>query len=178
MTHRRRGHSLIECSLVLVLLAATLGAVTAILHVLYQADGRLRDQLAQDRALERLAAQLRADAHQASSAKAASPAGQPGSTESLLLALPNEQTTRYAILPQRLERVVVRGETMESRETYHLPSLLRAQWRIPAERTPPLVSLVLELRSGREPDGQAAGRTYRVDAAIQLVPPQLTSFAP
>jgi type II secretory pathway component PulJ len=178
MTPRRRGHSLIECSAVLFMLAATLATVTAILHTLYQADGRLRDELAQQLALERLAAQLRCDAHQASSATTGEAGNQPDSAAALLLVLPNQLTVQYTLAPQHVERVVRRAETVQHRESYDLPSATTARWRWRKGRMPLIVSLVLESRTGSEPGVRTLKRTYSIDAAVQLNQPRFPTSQP
>ena len=177
MRRRRRGHSLIECIVVLALIAVTLGAVTTTLHVLYQADRRLRDGLTRDSAVEKLAAQLRCDAHQALSAKVGDPAGKTAPANDLSLSLPEDRSIQYTLFPERIERVVRRGQTVEHRETYRLVSS-SASWRVREDRAPPMVTLVLELQTGRESGERAAPRTCRVDAAIQLFQPQLASVTP
>jgi prepilin-type N-terminal cleavage/methylation domain-containing protein len=98
MKLRRRGHTLVECSVALALIGTALGLVTATIQVLHQADCRLRDEFSRDGAVERLTTQLRCDAHQALSAKADNSTDKTASVDSLLLSLPDDRSIQYTLL--------------------------------------------------------------------------------
>jgi prepilin-type N-terminal cleavage/methylation domain-containing protein len=170
MRPRRRGYTLIECSVVIVLVTATLSTATLTLHWLYRGERRLRDELERERALQQFAVQLRSDAHQALSATAGGPAGK--TAADLLLTLPGDETVQYTLLPQGIDRVVRRAERTSRRETYRLLSSA-ALWQVRQDRNPPIVSLVLDLRSDGGARRAVGLPTCRIDAALQPAPPRL-----
>jgi len=167
MRSRRRGHTLVECLVVIILMAATLGTVTLTMHALYRTDRHLRDAMTHDRALDRFVAQLRSDTHQAVSATVSEPSEETIPAAGLMLSFAGDQTIQYTIRSQHIERVVRGGDTVQHHETFPLPA--SSGWQIRAGGVSPVVSLVLKLKSSGRPQQQAMARTCRVDAAVHLV---------
>jgi len=161
---RRRGYSLLECLVVISLLASILGTVGWTMHALHRTDRRLGDALLASGALERLAGQLRADAHLAESAAASPASGETPAGRELSLTLPAERSVRYTLLPRAVERVVRRGTTLEHRETYPVVATA-AGWQV----TPSLISLTVQFEPQAPAVPNATVRTGRIDAAVRLV---------
>jgi hypothetical protein len=159
----------------LSLLSVTLTTVTLTLHTLYQADHRLRDELTWESERERFEAQLRTDVHPAVEATIDSSDGEVSAVDTLELSLGADRTIRYSILPERIERCWHQANTVEHRESYRLPPSASARWQISEDRTPPIVTLVLELRSGDQSDEGAVTSVVRIDAAVQLIRPKSTT---
>jgi type II secretory pathway pseudopilin PulG len=166
----RRGHTLIETLVVVGLVGAALTTVTLTLHTLYRSERRLRDGQTLGRAWDRLACQLRQDAHQALSATLAGDAADAATTE-LSLALPSAETIRYTLRPDHIERLVRRDDTVRHRELYPLPAFSLARWQIQTERALPLVTLTV---SGPPAGGQVPGdaELCRAAAVVKLLRPQ------
>lgn len=167
MRSRRCGHTLVECLVVLVLVATTLGTVALTMHALYRADRHLRDALTYDRALDRFIAQLRTDTHQAASATVDEPSEEAIPDGGLMLSFADDQTIQYTVRSQHIERVVRGGDTTQHRETF--PLLASSGWQIREGGASPIVSLALTLKSSGRPGQQTIVRTCRIDAAVHLV---------
>jgi len=168
----RRGHTLAECLIVITLVATVMGTVSLTLHSLYQADRRVRDTVAHEKSLDRFAAQLRSDAHQAVSATIGQPSSESDPATELQLELAGDETIQYRIHEQNIERVVRRADTVQHRETYPLPTSSPG-WQLREDGTSPVVSLALELDARDQANGRLAQRQYRVDAAVSVVRPLL-----
>lgn len=164
----RRGQSLVECLVAMTLFGTAFGAVALTLHALQRSECRVRDALDADREWERLSAQLREDAHQATSAVAAEADRQPESASELQLALPAEQTVKYTVQAARVERLLRHQQAVLHRETFRLPAATRARWQVQTDRHTPLVSLRLDPEPGRWSEGIGVG-PCRLDAAVRLI---------
>lgn len=172
MRLRRRGYSLTECLIAITLIATIMGTVALTLHAMYGADRRARDTMAHERSLDRFAAQLRSDAHQAASATIQQPSSETDPATELQFELPREQTIQYTVQTHNIERVVRRADTVQHRETYPLPASSTG-WQIREDGASPVVSLVLELDARGRANEQLVPREYRVDAAVNLITPPL-----
>ena len=175
LARRRRGHTLVECLVAMSLLSVTLTTVTLTLHTLYQADHRLRDELVYECELERFTAQLRTDTHPAVAATIRSSTVEISAADSLELSLGSDRKIRYSILPERIDRTSHQADTVQHRESYRLPPSARAKWQMQEDRTPPMVTLVLELRSGDRAGEGAVSSVVHIDAAVQLIRPDSTT---
>jgi hypothetical protein len=166
----RRGHTLIETLVVVVLVGAALTTVTLTLHTLYRSERRMRDGLTRGRAWDRLACQLRQDAHQALSATLTGDVADAPPT-ALSLALSDAETIRYTLRPEHIERVVRRDDTVRHRELYPLPASSVARWQIQTERALSLMTLTV---SGPPAGGQVASdvELCRAAAVVKLFRPR------
>ena len=141
MTARRRGFTLIECLTAFTLLASVLAAVSVTLHTLYQADHRLRDVLAQDRELERLAKDLRTDVHVATAVAVNTEAAASGSE--LALTCGQDRTVTYTLQPRQVDRMERQGDAVMRRESYRLP-LVSTAWQVQPEGGLHVVTLQID----------------------------------
>ena len=142
MMPRRRGYTLTECLVAITLLGSLLGTVTLTLGVMYRADRNLRDAVDQERALEQFTARFRSDAHQALSASVSKPAEAKAPARELVLKSSGDETIQYTLVPQHVERVVRRGQTVVHRETYGVTATV-AGWQIRDDRKPTAISVSL-----------------------------------
>lgn len=163
----RRGHTLIEATVVITMFGVILSTVALALHATRQANRHVRDESAAEVELTRFAAQLRSDAHQAASARLDDP--KPAGAHPLLLSLvlADNQTVDYTLQPQRIQRELRRGKAVMHRETYRLPASLTSKWLLRTGDRFSMVSLALEPVAGRSV-GDTVTVPCRVDAAVHL----------
>ncbi|MGO8751032.1 MAG: prepilin-type N-terminal cleavage/methylation domain-containing protein [Thermoguttaceae bacterium] len=166
--HARSGHTLIEMLVALMLITFVFGTIGLMMHVAGDANRRVRDEVELEHGLSRFAAQLRSDAHQAQSATTRDSAAPQARASVLSLALPEQRTIEYALVPHRVERVVRRGEAVLHRETYPLPASSLARWHLETGRAATMVSLLMEPGAAAPTGRSPALDTYRMDAAVQL----------
>jgi type II secretory pathway pseudopilin PulG len=170
----RRGHSLVECLIAISLIGATLSIVAVAMNQIRRTCRRVSEVSTVELELQRFAAQLRADAHQALSVEqtGANDANAAGGT--LLLSLAGERSVKYTLRATHVERLLHRGDELRQRETYGLPKSVTAAWQVQTDRSLPLVSLKLEpgpVESGR-PQGI---QSIQINAAVGLFPALLSS---
>ena len=164
----RHGYSLIECLFAITLVGTALSSVALMTHATRRADRRVRDAATAEADLGRLAAQLRSDAHQATSARIETPKKPQEPATTISLALPDDRQVDYTLLAQHAERVVRRGSAVLHRETYGLGASSSGKWLLREGGRSPVVSLLMEpaqMRSG----GEFAAKVVRVDAAVHVL---------
>jgi len=159
---RRRGFTLVEMLVVITVFAFLLASVALAIGTLFRAQGELQDELAQAHIGSRLAAQLRADAHLATSAEVV----EDGDTANVRLSLPNA-TVNYATHPRRIIRTVAHGETEAHREVFPLLDGTTTRWELPDE-APAFITLIFSYRSPALREGVARSHEQRVEASIGL----------
>ena len=147
---------------VLTVFAFLLASVSLAIGTLFRAQGELQDGLAQGNVASRLATQLRADAHLATSAEVVDEGG----TTNLRLLLPNANIN-YATHPRRIIRTVTHGETEAHREVFSLLEGTTTRWELSAE-TPAFITLTISYRSPELRAGVARPREQRVETSIGL----------
>jgi prepilin-type N-terminal cleavage/methylation domain-containing protein len=170
---RRRGFSLVECVVAIGLIAVAFTTVAVATGGIRRALARLRADVEIELAIERLAIQLRADAHEALAADLPAPVEQAAPAGSLRLTLNGQRRIDYSIRADRIERVVRRQGTVAHRETYRLPESPAACWALSSEGAAPIVALKI----APAPPGGAdsiARRGVEIQAAVgllRLLPP-------
>ncbi len=162
MNRARRGYSLIELLVVLSILGTIWATMVLALHTLYRTDAKLRDELNQAHSLDRFIAQLRLDAHDSMTA-AITDDGDAATT--LTLSNGESQSIQYSISNDGIERLVRDGDTINHRESYHLPGITHATWNGP-EADSRLMKLRLEITHSRK----TAIRTHEITTALQAIP--------
>lgn len=116
--NRRRGASLIELMVVIVLASSVMLLTATLLHRLFRAENLATRSAVTDANIGRLARQFRNDVHQATSVKRLDDADKkPG----LELKVDSNQTISYTAGDHRVDREVIGPEGVASRETYRLP---------------------------------------------------------
>lgn len=176
MNHRN-GHSLIECIAAFTLISAAFGSVTLALYGVSRADRRLRDELRAELDRDRLATQLRSDAHEATSVATVGGQAAQTSPATVVLAMPRGRTASYAIQSRRILRTLSRDAKVVQHETYYLPAALQATWQIDRKLPRPILSLAFEPDPTGIP-GPTAPQPWRIDAAVGLLGPQPASSKP
>ena len=168
---RIRGYTLIESLVSIAVIGVVLTVTTLALHAMRRADRRLRDDLNHQREFDRLAIQLRCDAHLALTVTTVD--DEDGSaSRTLELTLPGSPVVRYTLVADGVERTLRRGESPEHREVFRLPSLSDARWRVDMERSIRMVSLIVEPQLMSELGGPMLPYEYRIDAAVMHMSPQ------
>ena len=114
--HARSGHTLIEMLVALMLITFVFGTIGLMMHVAGDANRRVRDEVELEHGLSRFAAQLRSDAHQAQSATTRDSAAPQARASVLSLALPEQRTIEYALVPHRVGRGAPRGGRVAPRD--------------------------------------------------------------
>ena len=133
---------LVETSVIIVLTSAALTFVAVALQGLYRVDHRIRDELWGVTARQRLATQLRNDAHQALAAEI-DESDQTDAPTTLRLTLSEQTAVEYLAFKQRVvRRKLVAGE-VQHRDAFEMPMEIEAAWSIEQDRATPLISLTL-----------------------------------
>lgn len=166
---KRPGYSLVECVVAIGLIAATFTIVAVATAGMQRAIGRIRADAETELALERLAVQLRADAHEAVEAEPSAP-GADGSPGLLRLTLGETRSIDYAIAAKRIERRVRRGGAVVHRETYRLPDTSGVHWELSGGSSAPVVILRIDPAAPGSADS-IAGHGMEIQAAVGLLQP-------
>jgi|1185.fasta_scaffold446217_1 hypothetical protein len=108
----RQGKSLIELLVIISILSIVTGMSATSLAALYRVHRRQARDVEQALAIDRLAARLRTDAHEAVSAAV---------DGDCTLGLPDERSIRYSFEATRIVRQVMRDEAVLHRDTFLMP---------------------------------------------------------
>lgn len=153
----RHGFTLIDTVVVIfigsVLMYATLLLVMRLLTVAPAAQ----QQLEQRMTLDRLAAQLRRDAHAAGSAALEK------NQSNLILRRVGELDVQYAIADAAVDRTATRDGKTESRDRFRLPAS-KAQWRFDPKASPPDLALIINKTTGL--DQKPVGTNFEIHAVV------------
>ena len=167
---RRRGHSLVELLIAMLLLGTVLGTLALSLHRMFRAEQRISDHLVLGSELERLATQLRTDTHASLTASVGTVAedAATGRDDRLTLVQADDQQIEYRITEEQIERVVSEAGKAVHRETYRLATDVQATWQVQEDFERPVIGLVWSCRT--EPNGGLAGSAPgRIQAAVGVV---------
>jgi type II secretory pathway component PulJ len=161
----------------IALLSAVLAAATLSMHTIYRASDQMHDALATQRQLERLATDLRTDAH-AAEAATVNRDGAGGQPETLQLALSDDRIVRYTARPEGFVRTVLGADQVQQRETYRLAPVTEARWQVQTERPTPLVSLTFRVATGAPAHANDAAPAQHIAAAVGIAAPKQTTREP
>ena len=170
----RRGYSLVECLITIILIGATLSVVAVAMSRMRLSCVRVSRASTEELELERFALQLRTDAHQALSVEEEEGNDATATGPALVFRLADGRWVQYTVQATHVERLLHRGDEVRHRETYRLPKSFAAVWQVQTDRSLPLVSLKLE----PGPIGSSVSlgfQTIQIDAAVGLFPSQLPS---
>ncbi len=161
---RRRGITMIEMMVLITAVATTLGlcAVTIQLLLRLKTDGQSR--LTAQIGLERLARQLRSDAHSAGSAQVDSAPARAGKAPGLRLALGLKHGVVYEPSKSAVMRVESQDGNVIRRELYALPAARDIQFEIRPEAGRRFVALVIRKRNGTN----GAGSDHPLEAVALI----------
>ncbi len=143
---RRRGYSLIECLVTIALMGTVMTTVAVSMSGMLRACQRAGDETNAEMEFQRLAAQLRADAHEALSGQQEDGADrdQKMPASMLRLVLNDEEEVRYTLGVGAVEREHRRKKEVVHRETYRIPAGYTAGWKLETRNPLPIVSLQFE----------------------------------
>lgn len=168
---RRRGYTLIESLATIAMMGTVMTTVAVSMSGMHRASQRIREEAAIETDLQRLAAQLRADAHGALSAKMEGGKEEDTTAGSVLLALNDDkESVRYSVTAQGLHREHLRGEEVLHRESYRLPDGCIARWELEESHSVPLISLKIQPKPG-DFTKHMNGQPVQVFAAVGLLKP-------
>jgi len=160
---KHAGFSLVEALVAMTLATTAMTIAVVTLTAVQRADRDLRDQTMCDAELHRFALQLRADAHQALSAKITN-----DSDNVLRLVLSGSETIQYTLQAGHVQRDQRRDDKVIHHETYRLPESTASQWRLNENGTTPVVGLSLEPQT-IEQSGHVAEHPETINAAVGLL---------
>jgi type II secretory pathway component PulJ len=151
----RRGTSLVEMMVVVVLLGSVGSLTIQVLLIIFHANVRQQAEAADGDALGRLETSLRDDVHAAQQAE--------GDGSRLVLAMPGGERTVYSVTAESISRERLRSsgdqEQVVQRERFSLPRGLSLLWRM--ERANNVDWLFVELRP-HDPASPAARKKPRL----------------
>jgi prepilin-type N-terminal cleavage/methylation domain-containing protein len=159
--YRRRGWSLIELLAVLAVATALLTIAAGLVFQMLKVGGAERSRVVATANMERLGHDLRADAHSATKLDDLG-------AWRLLLSLPGGRSIEYTVRNREILRTVRRGEKVDHREEYGLPSATRVRFESMRDETRSLVAAVLSFDAAARPDRAAdpGYRDYRIEAVL------------
>jgi prepilin-type N-terminal cleavage/methylation domain-containing protein len=160
----RRGYSLVECLVAISLFGFIFGTIALTLHSVRRGDFGVRDEIQQERSVDRLALLLREDVHRATSASLEADQQRPKSETSLRLVLPAKRFVDYKLEADDVVRTLRDGDQIVLRDRFPIRSLSLASWKIDSSVARPLVTLWLPLahRLSKQPS------LYRFTAVVGL----------
>lgn len=158
---RRRGTTLIEMLVVTSLAALAMALAGGILIAVARIQRQVQSDLAQQRAVARLADQLRRDAHAALAAHL--------TEEGLVrLELGRDLRAEYSLDGAAIRRQVWQGQAAVHRESFAIPGPCRVRLGIEAVGRGQLVRVEIEPELLRGPRRDAAPFRAAIDAAVGI----------
>ncbi len=158
---RRGGWALLELLVVITAATALLGLAAGLIHQMLKIDGAERSRVVVAADLERLAHDLRSDAHSAARLAESAPGR-------VILALAESRSVEYTVRGREILRTARRGEKVDHREQYRLPATTVARFESTGDRAGSLIAVVVTAdpaaSKGRPPE--AGYRDYRIEAAV------------
>ncbi len=174
---RRNGFTLVECLAAIALIGVAMTTVAVAMTGMHRACQRVREEIASEMELQRFAVQLRADAHEALSAKQEGGKEENAASDSILLALSDEESVQYTVQAGHIQREQRRGDELLHRETYGLPDSYTAHWELKKNGSAAMASLKLEPQPV-ELSGRMGDQPIQINAAVGLLaqsPPEAKS---
>ncbi len=165
---RRNGYTLVECLVVIALIGTAMTTVAVAMSGMHRAGQRVRAETAVEMDLQRFAVQLRADAHEALSAEQEDGDDDKGSAPTLRLTLRDDETVRYTVGEETVQRERRRGDERVHRETYRLPQAYTAHWELEESGLVPMVRMKLEPEPV-ELSSPMGTETIQIDAAVGVI---------
>ena len=158
----RNAFTLIEIILAATIVSVVLSSVAVALHVMFQVDGQLREDLAYSVLLPRLSIQVRQDAHEAYSVETTRSEDE---LSVLTLKLTDRRVVRYEANGSRIVRIVHRDEEKLRHEVYALGAAV-VRWEFDEETR--LLQLRIEHNVGEIEGAQDSLRVDLVEAVAGL----------
>ncbi|HEY2155926.1 MAG TPA: hypothetical protein VGH33_09875 [Isosphaeraceae bacterium] len=159
--YRRRGSSLLELLAVLAVATALLTIAAGLVFQMLKIGGSERSRVVAAANLERLGHDLRQDVHSATKLDDLGPGR-------LLLSQPEGRAVEYTVHGRNVLRTVRRGDKVDRREEYGLPSATGLRFESLRDETRSLIAAVLIVDPAARPDRAAdpGYRDYRIEAVL------------
>ena len=164
----RKGFTLIEVLAVLTVFSVTFGTVMFTLHAMFRANVALRDRIEYGVQIERLASQLRLDAHEATAATTTGAENADRKGTVLELSFGDRRLIRYVLRPETVERLISVEDVVQHRESYRLRPVLEKGWDIDINRATPLVSVPIKQQPGVGDGQHHALESIHIRAAVRI----------
>ena len=164
---RRKAYTLVECLAAIALIGTAMTTVAVSMSGMHVAYRQIQAGSFGEMEWQRLAVQLRTDAHQARSAGQEGEADESQQGNTLRLTLRKKEVIRYIIDGRQVRREHSRDEKVVHREDYCLPEAYTAHWVLKTDDSSSVASLKLE-RDTTETIGQATHPLLQIDAAVGL----------
>jgi type II secretory pathway pseudopilin PulG len=156
---RRGGWALLELLVVIACATAALALAVGLIFQMLKVGGAERSRMVAASNLERLARDLRADAHASSRVAEVAPGR-------LVLAQSDDLSVEYAARSRDVVRTVRRGEKADHFEQYRLPEATAARFESIGGAGRPMVAIVLSIDGARAGKADPGYRDYRVEAVL------------
>jgi hypothetical protein len=157
---RRRGLSLIESIVAMIIASTIFGMSVELLALIKNETATGRDQALSTASLPRLAEQFRADVHAANTISQS----KKGDGQVLwTMKMPDDKRVEYEPRVEGLRRTEYRGDKVHSRDTFALPTADAQLELKPAEKPVEATLLVKDHASGAD---AIAGSDLRIEAAV------------
>jgi type II secretory pathway pseudopilin PulG len=180
MNRHRHGITLVEMQVVITLMGVLLGLSGVCLHTMYRAQSRLDGNIQRRAALDRLALQLRTDAHTAVAVRLLD---DEAATTLVLTAADGSEIVYRA--PQSDVSRTVRAKAAEEggqaprddvlhRDTFRLPGAAGVEWKLSGDAQPVVAMTVLPT-DGLARNGTAVPTTIRTTVGWQAYRQQIST---
>ncbi len=164
---KRRGLTLVEVMVSLVLATFVMGTLVVVVSRLLVSNSTAQDHLQNLTTLGRLGEQFRRDAHVATEVRVENGDDQPAC---LTFQAADEPAIAYTIVPEGLQRVVTAGDEVRGRELFVLSGMKPLGWQLDPKRPEIAMSIGRLARPGSA-DDRIAG-TFSIAAALPAVAKQ------
>ncbi|MCL4201161.1 MAG: hypothetical protein KJ000_01610 [Pirellulaceae bacterium] len=180
MNRHRHGITLVEMQVVITLMGVLLGLSGVCLHTMYRAQARLEGNIQRRAALDRLALQLRTDAHSAVAARLLND----NATRMLVLTAPDDVEIVYRAQQTDVSRTVRAKAAEEAeqspradflhRDTFRLSGAAGVEWQL-SDDAQPVVSMTVLPADGLARNGTAVPTTIRTSVGWQAQRQQIST---
>ncbi len=167
---KHNGYTLVECLAAIAMIGTAMTVVAVSMSGMHVAYQQMQDDSFGDMEWQRLAVQLRTDAHQARSADQEGETDENHQANDLRLTLREKEVIRYIVAGRQIRREHSRNEKIVHRETYRLPENCTAHWVLKTDGPSSVASLELECDT-IETIGKATHPVLQIDTAVGLFQP-------
>jgi prepilin-type N-terminal cleavage/methylation domain-containing protein len=156
---QRAGWTLLELSIVVTISSIIFMLAAVTLAGVFRVKMQMAGDTEQDVSIARLATRLRADAHDALSAKIA---------DGCELKLADGRTIRYAIVPAGVLREVAKAGVVEHRDSFRLPKRAQAAFSSSDQEHGQLLKLAIVAAELPDQSYAIPARPIAIEAAVDL----------
>jgi prepilin-type N-terminal cleavage/methylation domain-containing protein len=156
----RRGFTLIEMVAAVTISTVLMGIAVLLLHSLLKSHNSGREHMNYYRTVNRLAEQFRSDAH----ATVKTSSGDDGKFFDFLPNTADSAKIRYQLLPGRIDRTELKGDTTVRQDSYMLLADMQASFKIQTDKDTDIASL--SIFPNQDPTKLYHPTPVRIDAVL------------